>query len=271
VEEALDEAVYTIDGPYIYPLTPAMEEEWKDAWDKGSANVYKACEVPQELVENMTTKALLQTALDYPFSVAKYAFDTPEMAFTAALSSNRALGELCKRPDAMRELMAYEMDTSHFPANFDEDTKISLLNSQLEVYVEFVPIFYEWYTLELIKGERPIDEPYEYPSKAEWDSLNEAEKYFTCNISRELMKRMTTKALLQTVLDCPRLRERFGHDTSEENFVNRSSHCGALDFFYEREDAMEELLAYEAGDTLTNSYIEAMIEFQPKMYRRKHQ
>ena len=284
-EEALGEVEYTIDQPYIYPLTPAMTEEWKEAWEKGGAAVYKACEVPQELLENMTTKALLQTALDYPFFVNEYAYNTREMGFDAAVSQNRALRELCKRPNATQEIFAYEMDLSHFPMIFDEDTKISIINNQLELYIELIPIYERKFKEEAENALQKTDKtysinvPYVYPvtpSMEEWSSMNSAEQISACDVPWEILEEMTTKALLQTVLDHPLLFNLFEYETISEqksleaSFLIVHGFCSPLMELWQRTDTMEELLAYEAdeGDTLTNSYLEAMIEVQPIMYRR---
>ena len=99
---------YTIDTPYTYPLTPAMTEEW---WKlTNAAQKHEVCQVPQDMVENMTTRALLQTLLDYPMFHTHHAFDTLELAFLGMANSCNSLPEFCGRPDALEELLAYEAD-----------------------------------------------------------------------------------------------------------------------------------------------------------------
>ncbi|MDR0293447.1 MAG: hypothetical protein LBH95_04760 [Oscillospiraceae bacterium] len=119
---------YTVDTPYVYPLTPDMEE-WKTL--DGNAEMIKACEVPQDLLEGMTTRALLETMLDYPLGIPLYAFDYYAMGFSRALDYCGPLQELCRRPDALYEIMRY-------PRNPDDILKQSCL-SALELYQ---PLYY---------------------------------------------------------------------------------------------------------------------------------
>ena len=74
----------------------------------------------------------------------------------------------------------------------------------------------------------PIDQPYEYPitqSDPEWSSLSTSEKKSLCQIETSVLRRLTTPALLETVLNYPYLIDVFawgdmsiGIDTLAANF-----------------------------------------------------
>ena len=61
-----------------------------------------ACRLPAGLAEQMTSEALLETALDYPFNASMYVSSDLEGMFgkRAALAGNDALAELVTRPNA---------------------------------------------------------------------------------------------------------------------------------------------------------------------------
>lgn len=54
----------SMDEPYQYPITPA-DEAWADF--KTSQEMYDACQIPDGVLTRMTTEALLETVLNYPF------------------------------------------------------------------------------------------------------------------------------------------------------------------------------------------------------------
>lgn len=92
---------YTIDTPYDYPVRPGTPEWLQYANVLGRR---RACEVPEEILTHMTTEALLQTVLDYPFMVDMYAFNTMEMGYETVKRRFRGLQELESRPDCLKVL-----------------------------------------------------------------------------------------------------------------------------------------------------------------------
>ncbi|MBQ4577573.1 MAG: hypothetical protein IJA84_00795 [Clostridia bacterium] len=73
----------------------------------------RACHVSAEEAENMTTRALVETVVTYPYLVDMYAFDSPDLWFSGAKNNLPMLKELCGRPDAaevLREFSAYAQE-----------------------------------------------------------------------------------------------------------------------------------------------------------------
>ena len=91
-------AACSVTAPYQFPVQPGTPE-----WVELSANARRAaCRLPAGLAEQMTSEALLETALDYPFNASMYVSSDLEGMFgkRAALAGNDALAELVTRPNA---------------------------------------------------------------------------------------------------------------------------------------------------------------------------
>lgn len=95
---------YTIDTPYEYPYVPGTQE-WIDLGSTSARR--RASQVPDEVLEHMTTDALLQTVLDYPFLSDMYAFNTIEIGYEAVKKHCNSLREFENRPDCLEALSQY--------------------------------------------------------------------------------------------------------------------------------------------------------------------
>ena len=97
-------SLYTVNVPYEYPYVPGTQE-WIDL---GSTSARRqASQVPDELLQSMSTDALLQTVLDYPFLSDIYAFNTMKMGYEAVRKHCNSLREFETRPDHMEVLSHY--------------------------------------------------------------------------------------------------------------------------------------------------------------------
>lgn len=95
---------YTIDTPYEYPYVPGTQE-WIDLGSTSARR--RAIQVPDEVLQHMTTDALLQTVLDYPFLSDMYSFNTIEMGYKAVRNHCNSLREFEARPDYLDALSRY--------------------------------------------------------------------------------------------------------------------------------------------------------------------
>lgn len=93
------------DVAHVYPDITAFNS---------SAAGKRACYVSAQEAENMTTRALVETVVTYPYLVDIYAFNSPDLWFHGAKSSLPMLKELCSREDAAEKLR-------EFPASVQED------------------------------------------------------------------------------------------------------------------------------------------------------
>ncbi len=91
---------YTITEAYQYPVVPGTAT-W--AGFRSRMEKAEACQIPQSILKSMTTKALVETVMNYPLLVDMFVRDTKEEAFDAICDFN-GLQELTIRQDALHEL-----------------------------------------------------------------------------------------------------------------------------------------------------------------------
>lgn len=94
---------YTITTPYEYPTLPGTEE-----WSNLEDNLAKieACAVPEELIPQMTTDALLETYLTHPMAVNVFAFDDYNTGFEILKGYYQVgLTELMQRADLQESML----------------------------------------------------------------------------------------------------------------------------------------------------------------------
>lgn len=99
-----------IQTPYQYPVVPGTIE-WENF--ESRSDMIEACQIPQDTLERLSTDALLQTILDYPFlSEMVMFYRTPEereqeLGFWHIANSFNGLQEFMKREDALSTLEEY--------------------------------------------------------------------------------------------------------------------------------------------------------------------
>jgi len=92
-----DKVLFSATGAYIYPVLPGTKE-WIDL---GSLEKrIEACKVPDEILASMSTPALVETVITYPFFSALYSFDKIEWGLESLNKKFGGLQELLKRKDA---------------------------------------------------------------------------------------------------------------------------------------------------------------------------
>ena len=92
-----ERSAYPVTEPYQFPVQPGTPE-WAELAEAGLAR--NACRMTVGLAEQMTSEALLETALDYTYVTDMLAFSDPAQGFWSNASYNDALTELVTRPDA---------------------------------------------------------------------------------------------------------------------------------------------------------------------------
>lgn len=92
-----DQAAYPVTEPYRFPVQPGTPE-WVELDEAGLAR--NACRMPAGLAEQMTSQALLETALEDPYVIDLLAYSDPVQGFWSNVGYNDALAELVTRRDA---------------------------------------------------------------------------------------------------------------------------------------------------------------------------
>ena len=97
-----------IDTPYQYPVVPGTDE-----WTALTDHVEKLelCQIPEEILSNMTTRALAETVLAYPLLVDMYAWDSTAIGYQVVSAAFNGLAELERRPDGLSALEELEGET----------------------------------------------------------------------------------------------------------------------------------------------------------------
>lgn len=119
----LHQKQYTIDTPYEYPAQPGTEE-WSAL--NGRIEMAEACQIPEEILENMTTEALVYTVLNYPLMIDIYAYDFYSeegdsylLAMESIATEFNGLQELKQRTDAVEVIQTIDeadhFDTEDYP------------------------------------------------------------------------------------------------------------------------------------------------------------
>jgi len=91
----------SIKEAYQYKVVPGTSE-WEELG--GKAEREAACWISSSVLERMTTQALVETILTYPFFIDVYAFDTLELGFSIA--PPQGLNVLLEREDAAETTQA---------------------------------------------------------------------------------------------------------------------------------------------------------------------
>ena len=111
------EGNYTVDTPFVYPVQPGSDV-WA-ALDSLDAKI-AACAVDTDLLESMTTEALLETVLNYPLLINIYAFTTVEEGLASVSRYFEGIDILLSREDAADSIQtALSVDTHS--VNTDDD------------------------------------------------------------------------------------------------------------------------------------------------------
>lgn len=101
----------TIKTPYQYPVVPGTQE-WMRF--ESRPEMVEACQIPQDILDKLSTGALLQTILKYPFlSEMTMFYRTPEereaeAGFWHITNSFNGLQEFMLREDALPALETYQ-------------------------------------------------------------------------------------------------------------------------------------------------------------------
>ena len=94
---------YTIDTPYVFPVTPA-DPEWRNFNTKQEMDA--SCQIPERILTKLTTRALLETVLSYPFMSDYILFNHYTDAAKNLCNTFNGFEELLSREDLTSVLLA---------------------------------------------------------------------------------------------------------------------------------------------------------------------
>jgi hypothetical protein len=85
-----------------YPVKPKTEE-WRKL--KSPVEIYQALQIPEEILSEIDTEALIQVCLGYPAPTVLFFHKTPQQCFEAFYQQFNGIRELMSRKDAVRSLL----------------------------------------------------------------------------------------------------------------------------------------------------------------------
>ncbi|MDY7040242.1 MAG: hypothetical protein SVX38_05200 [Chloroflexota bacterium] len=88
---------------YDFPIKPGTPE-W--AALKSHEEMLQVCQVPESILQEMSTEGLIETCLNYPLYGDMLAYNSMQQGFDAVVSRFNGLQELLKREDAGSKLLA---------------------------------------------------------------------------------------------------------------------------------------------------------------------
>lgn len=110
---------------YMYPLTPTKTPDvWKTFTNP--QQMLDACQIPQPVLDSMSTKALTMSVLDYPLFGNIYAFNYLLQGFSSVAGSFNGLVEVTRRKDGGSTLMSiyWSTNAAAFGANWSSIQKV---------------------------------------------------------------------------------------------------------------------------------------------------
>ncbi|HUM66835.1 MAG TPA: hypothetical protein PLV32_13340, partial [Chitinophagaceae bacterium] len=90
--------------PYDYPIKPGSES-WQAL--KTHKEMVQVCQVPEEILQQLTTPALLETCLSYPLLMDVLAFNNLVTGLEQTLKRFNGYHVLVVRPDFAKSLVNY--------------------------------------------------------------------------------------------------------------------------------------------------------------------
>lgn len=114
---AEEESQYTISSPYVYPVQPGTTE-----WLSLPSVVERraACDVPTDVLTGLTTYALAETVVTYPFITDILCFNSFEQGLQWVSHYYSGIDELLSRTDAIDCLREYLVNEEDFFAECSE-------------------------------------------------------------------------------------------------------------------------------------------------------
>jgi len=94
---------FAANDAYDFPVKPGTEE-WKTFQTHNE--MLKACQIPERILNNMSTAALVETVLNYPLLLDMMAYNNIQYGFDQVASRFNGLQELLNREDTGTELIA---------------------------------------------------------------------------------------------------------------------------------------------------------------------
>lgn len=123
---------YTVDMPYDYPVKPGSVE-----WASFTTHqeMIDACQIPTDILAQMTTKALVETVMAYPLFGDIFVWDSLDHGYQVICNTFNGSAELLEREDAYEAICEYEHNSimTSDVASTDNSTYSTLISEYFDV------------------------------------------------------------------------------------------------------------------------------------------
>lgn len=152
-----------ISTPYQYPIVPGTPE-----WEKLQSldEMIRVCQIPNDILENMSTDELVATVVDYPLAINILAYETPKKAIEVMRGYFNGLQELCARSSAVYSVESY-LD------KMEAEKSISPIK---QIFANTI------YQLLAVESREEIEVPLRYETHSNY-TPNGSRVYFTYNLT----------------------------------------------------------------------------------------
>ena len=116
-------------GAYNYPVVPGTSE-WLAL--RTHVEKIKACQIPEDILESMSTEDLVETVLNYPLRVDMLVWDTSAIGYHQVQSQFNGLQELAKRTDALSKLITKKDNARNTDTLSAESETLSLESAYID-------------------------------------------------------------------------------------------------------------------------------------------
>lgn len=130
-QEIFEPAMVLSDEAHVYDVVPGSSE-WNELEPEER---YEACAVSESEVQGMTTRALVETVLNYPYLINIYAYDSLSLGIEEVSEYFPGVQELLNRSDAtevLEEYLASKVDVQNAGevdlASYDAKTLIGFIS-----------------------------------------------------------------------------------------------------------------------------------------------
>jgi hypothetical protein len=105
-----------VSDAYDYPIRPGTDE-WRKLHNM--VEKYQVCQIPEDILKNMSTLGLVETVLDYPNLFLYTAYNDMQYGFDVLVANFNGLQELYNRKDAGSEIL--NIFLKMYPAAINEE------------------------------------------------------------------------------------------------------------------------------------------------------
>lgn len=133
--ETSEKSVTLSDEPWVFPVQNAAE--WKRMT---LLQRLESCKIPEEVIQGMSTDALLETVLHYSYLVDIWAYDTLKQGIERTSVKFPALKELLDRSDVRLAIQRYKSENKAAKSTVRSEDMLEIYLEGISRYLDLVEL-----------------------------------------------------------------------------------------------------------------------------------